>query len=129
MVAPVHIEYFSSVDAIAHEKGAIFEGLTHDGVAVINADESYADFWKKQSGDRFVMTFGYRQKADVMAHDLQSTAEGKTIFTLVFGHQQTSITLPEKSLSIEFLISVVISETSPRYITPCRRSPVSWSAA
>lgn len=94
MVAPVHIEYFSSVDAIAHEKGAIFEGLTHDGIAVINADACYGDLWKKQSGDRLVMTFGYHQKADVMAHDLQSTRDGKTIFTLVFGDKKTLISLP-----------------------------------
>lgn len=94
MVAPVHIEHFKTLDAIAREKGAIFEGLTQDGVAVINADEAYKELWEKLSGDHQRMTFGYHQKADVMAQDLRSTAEGKTTFTLVFRDKKTSISLP-----------------------------------
>lgn len=94
MAAPVHIEHFMTVDAIAREKGTIFEGLAQDGVAVINMDDGHAGLWKKQSGERRVITFGYHQKADVMAHDLQLTAEGKPIFTLVFQDKKTSISLP-----------------------------------
>ena len=37
-VAAAHLEAFDSVDAIAHEKAAIFSGLRPAGLAVINAD-------------------------------------------------------------------------------------------
>ena len=37
-VQPVHLASFTSVDAIADEKAAIFEGLEPGGIAIINAD-------------------------------------------------------------------------------------------
>ena len=38
IVAPAHLEAFDSVEAIAREKAAIFDGLKPGGVAVFNAD-------------------------------------------------------------------------------------------
>lgn len=38
IVAPAHLEAFASVEGIAEEKAAIFEGLVPGGTAVINAD-------------------------------------------------------------------------------------------
>lgn len=94
MVAPVHIEHFGSVDAIAREKGAIFEGLTSDGIAVINADDVFADDWKKMAGNHRVITFGCDKKADVMARDIESMPNGQTHFTLVFPTENVAINLP-----------------------------------
>ena len=37
-VAPAHLEAFDSIDGIAHEKAAIFEGLEPGGTAVLPAD-------------------------------------------------------------------------------------------
>lgn len=37
-VAPAHLEAFDSIEGIAHEKAAIFDGLKPGGVAVFNAD-------------------------------------------------------------------------------------------
>ncbi len=37
-VAAVHLEAFDSVAGIAHEKAAIFDGLTEGGTAIVNAD-------------------------------------------------------------------------------------------
>lgn len=37
-VAPAHMEAFESIEGIAHEKAAIFDGLEAGGAAVINAD-------------------------------------------------------------------------------------------
>jgi UDP-N-acetylmuramoyl-tripeptide--D-alanyl-D-alanine ligase len=94
MVAPVHIEHFSNVEAIAREKGAIFEGLTSDGIAVINADDHHAALWKKMSGHHHIITFGQENKADVMAIDLQVTETGQTTFTLVLPNNKANILLP-----------------------------------
>ncbi len=38
IVAPAHLEAFESIEGIAHEKAAIFDGLKPGGVAVFNAD-------------------------------------------------------------------------------------------
>ena len=42
-VAAVHLEAFDSVAGIAHEKAAIFDGLTGGGAAIVNADIEHAD--------------------------------------------------------------------------------------
>ena len=42
-VAAVHLEAFDSVEGIAYEKAAIFEGLSDGGTAIVNADIEHAD--------------------------------------------------------------------------------------
>jgi UDP-N-acetylmuramoyl-tripeptide--D-alanyl-D-alanine ligase len=37
-IAPVHIEFFESIDGIADAKAEIFEGLVENGVAILNRD-------------------------------------------------------------------------------------------
>jgi UDP-N-acetylmuramoyl-tripeptide--D-alanyl-D-alanine ligase len=41
VVAPVHLEYFESVAAIARAKYELIESLPHGGSAVLNADDEY----------------------------------------------------------------------------------------
>ena len=38
-IAPAHLGFFPSVEAIADAKGEIFEGLEPGGIAVLNADD------------------------------------------------------------------------------------------
>ncbi len=40
-VRPAHIRGFGSIDAIAHEKGVIFDHLEPGGVAIVNTDDKY----------------------------------------------------------------------------------------
>ena len=60
-----HIGELGSRDNIAKAKGEIFEGLSDDGIAVINRDDSYADYWKSLNKNRKIITFGLDAKADV----------------------------------------------------------------
>lgn len=62
-----HIGELGSVEAIAKAKGEIFEGLANDGIAIINADDVFADLWKKLASKHQQMTFGLETKADVTA--------------------------------------------------------------
>ncbi|MDB5863002.1 MAG: UDP-N-acetylmuramoyl-tripeptide--D-alanyl-D-alanine ligase, partial [Betaproteobacteria bacterium] len=41
-----HIEYLGSEEAIARAKGEIFEGMSANGTAVINADDRHAPMWR-----------------------------------------------------------------------------------
>lgn len=62
-----HIGELGSLEAIAKAKGEILEGLTADGIAVINADDVYAPLWTALAKPHQVMTFGLEHKADVTA--------------------------------------------------------------
>jgi UDP-N-acetylmuramoyl-tripeptide--D-alanyl-D-alanine ligase len=41
-----HQEFMKSVADVAQEHGAVFSALSPGGVAVINADDDYADYWR-----------------------------------------------------------------------------------
>lgn len=55
------------IEGVAKAKGEIFEGLSPEGTAVINADDKFAEFWKKLAGSRKIVTFGLEHPADVRA--------------------------------------------------------------
>ncbi len=62
-----HISELGSRENIAKAKGEIFEGLAEQGVAVINADDAFADYWRSLNTSHNVMTFGLQNAADVTA--------------------------------------------------------------
>ncbi len=62
-----HIGELGSFEAIAKAKGEIFEGLTIDGIAIINVDDVFAPLWKNLVGVRKTITFGLKNPADVTA--------------------------------------------------------------
>lgn len=60
-IAPVHIGNFNSLDEIAGAKAEIFEGLSRNGHAVLNADNEYIEFLKQRAmsdGINAIATFG-----------------------------------------------------------------------
>jgi len=65
--AAAHLAGLGSVEAVARAKGEIFSGLAEDGVAVINADDAYADLWRGLAAPRRILTFGLDRPADVTA--------------------------------------------------------------
>lgn len=73
-----HLEGLGSVEAVAHAKGEIFEGLADDGTAIINADDQFAPLWKQLAAPRKIMTFGLDVAADVSA-DYQLKADSSEI--------------------------------------------------
>ena len=86
-----HLEGMGGLDDVAREKGSIFTGLAADGVAVINADDAYAGYWRRIAGKRPVRTFAIDHAADVRAavrqHGLQfaidlTTPEGEASIAL-----------------------------------------------
>jgi len=65
-----HIGELGSREAIAQAKGEIYEGL-QGGVALINADDAYADYWRGLNRGRPVVDFGMDAPAQV-----RGSAEG-----------------------------------------------------
>ena len=62
-----HIGEVGSRENIAKAKGEIFAGLADDGIAVINTDDDFADYWKSLNKNRKILTFALDAKADVTA--------------------------------------------------------------
>jgi UDP-N-acetylmuramoyl-tripeptide--D-alanyl-D-alanine ligase len=62
-----HIGELGSREAIARAKGEIYEGLAEDGVAVINAEDNFADYWKSLNKNRKIISFGIKEDSDVSA--------------------------------------------------------------
>ena len=60
-----HQEFMQSVEDVAHEHGAVFAALPPDGVAVINADDAYAGYWRAICAPRRVLDFGLEQSSAV----------------------------------------------------------------
>jgi len=60
-----HQEFMQSVEDVAHEHGAVFSALPAEGVAVINADDRYAEYWRGACAPRRVLNFGLERPAAV----------------------------------------------------------------
>ena len=62
-----HLEGFGSLDGVAKGKGEIVETLKQDGVAVLNRDDKYFNYWQGVAAGRKICSFGLHEKADVRA--------------------------------------------------------------
>jgi UDP-N-acetylmuramoyl-tripeptide--D-alanyl-D-alanine ligase len=65
--AAAHLEGLGSIDAVAKAKGEIYQGLSADGIAVINQDDDYAELWSTLTKGRAIIRFGLSSDADVSA--------------------------------------------------------------
>ena len=91
-IAPAHIERMGSLLGIAETKGAIYEALPDDGIAVVNVDDAFATYFLERIGRRGVLRFGIENNADVTAKQLQLSAE-QSHFELVCPAGRAEITL------------------------------------
>lgn len=89
-----HIGELGSFEAIALAKGEIFEGLAQNGTAIINADDAFADLWKKLASKHKQITFGLSKQADVSAeYTLHATSSDIALKTPV-GEVQFNLPAP-----------------------------------
>lgn len=89
-----HLEGFGSLDDVARGKGEMFATLPDDGVAVINADDSYCRLWLELAGSRRVLRFGRTAQADVRAVAIRADSDGYQQFTLVTPEGEAEVSLP-----------------------------------
>lgn len=60
-----HLEGVGSLTEVAVEKGAIYGGLDLGGVAIVNADDPHAHYWREINANRKVLAFGLGADAQV----------------------------------------------------------------
>jgi UDP-N-acetylmuramoyl-tripeptide--D-alanyl-D-alanine ligase len=58
-----HLEFMKSVEEVAAENASVYYALPPQGVAVVNADDPHAGFFRKAAGGRRVIDFGLEKKA------------------------------------------------------------------
>lgn len=92
-IAPAHLQRMGTLLGVAQTKGAIYEALPADGVAVINADDAFCEFFADLAKPRRVVRFGLEHSADVSARDIIRSREGSA-FTLQLPDQQAAVQLP-----------------------------------
>jgi len=73
-----HLEGFGSVEGVARAKGEIYQGLGAGGVAVVNNEDTYADYWKQLNTQRRVISFGTVPGSDVSA-DIRIEQDGQKL--------------------------------------------------
>ncbi len=92
-VAPAHLERMGSLEGIAETKGAIYEALPADGVAVVNADDDFAGYFGGLAGARTVLRFALDKPAEVTAEIVSVDAHASRI-RLVTPRGKASVQLP-----------------------------------
>ena len=78
-----HLEFLGSIEGVFREKISI---LKHADLAILNADDSYAGGLRRESPAE-VVTFGYKNSADVSARNVCIDNHGKPKFHLQFDNQ------------------------------------------
>jgi UDP-N-acetylmuramoyl-tripeptide--D-alanyl-D-alanine ligase len=91
-IAPVHLEYFASVDGIADAKAEIFEGLVDGGVAILNRDNAQFNRLCDRALDARVsrvVSFGEEEGADARLVRCVLQPESSTVQARILGDDVT----------------------------------------
>src|SRR3546814_640850 len=82
-IAPAHMEYFGSEEAIADAKGEIFEGLEPGGTAIIPFDSPHHARLRAKAERHAanIVSFGLNEGADVRAVDWLPDGQGGSLVT------------------------------------------------
>jgi UDP-N-acetylmuramoyl-tripeptide--D-alanyl-D-alanine ligase len=88
-----HIGELGSRDNIAKAKGEIYAGLADAGVAVINADDDYANYWQTLNKGKKIITFGLDAFCASNAADVTAT------YTESNGVNQIQLVTPNGNIS------------------------------
>jgi UDP-N-acetylmuramoyl-tripeptide--D-alanyl-D-alanine ligase len=94
--AAAHLEGFGSLLGVARAKSEIFKGLPDHGVAVLNVDSQFYDFWKSKLRLTKIQSFSCDKPADYCAEETILGLDGCAQFDLVspLGRVSVSLSLP-----------------------------------
>ncbi len=93
LIAPAHLARMGSIEGVAETKGALYQALPADGIAIINADDHFASFFGGLAGARKVLRYGLDHPADIGADIIEQRADGSR-FVLSTPRGDAEVTLP-----------------------------------
>ena len=91
-IAPVHLEFFGTLVAIADAKAEIFLGVEPGGAAVVNSDIAQFDRLEaaaQAAGVKRIVSFGERENADARLLKFSLQSETSTVQARILGHDVT----------------------------------------
>jgi UDP-N-acetylmuramoyl-tripeptide--D-alanyl-D-alanine ligase len=93
MVAPVHLEFFESIAAIARAKYELIAALHAGSIAVLNADDEYVSQFGRDFHGK-VVTFGLHKPADVSARNIEARGSLGSVFEVAANGDHAAAALP-----------------------------------
>ena len=96
-IAPAHIEYFGTLDAIADAKAEIFEGLEPDGTALVPFDSPQRErlLAAARRHAATILTFGLGDGADIRARDVVASPRGGSLVTAMLPDAELTFTIAQ----------------------------------
>ena len=115
-IAPVHLEHFASIEAIADAKAEIFSGLQRGGVAILNRDDAQFERLRDAAGAagvRFVLSFGESAEADATLLSCDVDGETTRVQARVLGQDLTyTIGAPGRHIAMNSLAVLMASRAA-----------------
>ena len=112
-VEPVHLEFFSGIEAIADAKAEIFTGVEPGGFAVLNRDNSQFERLErraKEAGVNRVVSFGSNAEADARLIDVSLHAACSAVRADILGHEVAyKIAVPGRHMAMNSLAVLAAS--------------------
>jgi UDP-N-acetylmuramoyl-tripeptide--D-alanyl-D-alanine ligase len=106
-VEPVHLEFFSSVEAIADAKAEIFEGVEPDGAVVLNRDNAQFARLQKRArklGIAKIVSFGADEEADARLLDVALHPACSAVHAEILGDELTyKLAMPGRHMAMNSL--------------------------
>ena len=112
-VEPVHLEFFSGIEAIADAKAEIFEGVVAGGAVVLNRDNSQFERLARRArnlGISRIVAFGADKTADARLLDLSLHATCSAVHAEILGHEVTyKLSVPGRHIAMNSLAVLAAS--------------------
>lgn len=80
-IGAAHLEKLKTLAGVREEKGALFDHMNPDGIAVINRDDKSIDFLSRRWQGKQV-SFGWRHRADISAREVRKAGPVGIAFRL-----------------------------------------------
>ena len=89
-----HLEFMNSVEEVAAENASVYAALPRDGVAVVNADDPQAAYFRKAAGGRRIVEFGLDPAATVSGTYALKTLESDLEIRTATGRARATLAIP-----------------------------------
>ena len=89
-----HLEFMKSVDEVAAENASVYGALPEQGIAVVNADDAHADYFRKAAGKRRVVDFGIENRALVSGGYSLKALQSEIDIRTPAGEAQATLAIP-----------------------------------
>ncbi|MDE2361968.1 MAG: UDP-N-acetylmuramoylalanyl-D-glutamyl-2,6-diaminopimelate--D-alanyl-D-alanine ligase [Hyphomicrobiales bacterium] len=115
-IAPVHLEHFPSIDAIADAKAEIFSGIVKGGVAILNRDD--AQFARLEAAAQaspagFVLSFGEHEGADARLLACETRGEETRVAARILGQDASYIVgAPGRHIAMNSLAALLAARAA-----------------